>query len=1205
MKIYIPKTTYQYFKRALFLVLTAFSVQAAMAQPGRDGAMEIRISFGQYYANCGTTEIDNEDFNTDIRLKDYPDVDGAGAFSSGVVSWTGPFAVCGTCCNYYNSASVNRTFTYGARNTLGPQPTPLGIQAGFTSWEDDCFGCAGGSICLSGCGGAQGRNTYEASCGCGCITCNEDDAYSQKDQFGSNYLRFRDVTPNAFTYKGLTYGGDGTYSGSYNGIDYGGTYSTFWTPPCPDTFWADRPIICDPGYVTLQSGGAVFGGTYRWYKENLPGPPIFIQETADSFFTLYVDRTTTYRVYTKNPVAPSAPGGTQTESWSYRNLTIYIDKPVITGVVANNPLCADSASGSIVISATTAIPPLSYSIDNGVTWSASNTFTNLRRGVYLIKVKNAVCEVPPYGLPVQLLDPPALSSTIGRVDSVRCNGGADGAIELSVSGGTGPFTYAWTSGATTEDIYSVPAGIYSVVIRDRNGCLNSNTATVYQPTPLVASIAGDSVSCAGAGDGSAYVTVSGGTPPYSFLWSNGVTNDTASSLRGGLYTCVVNDARNCRQVLSVNIFEAAPLQLSISKTDVTCYAANNGTATVDSTMLGGVPPYSYNWSPAGPNSAARTGLSAGTYSVTVQDAAGCTATGSVVISQPDSIAVSALIFDVRCNGRANGKIDVTISGGTTPYGTAWSGPGGFTATSEDVDSLRGGSYLLVITDGHACNFTRSYDVNEPAPLSDSIAYSNIRCFGDRSGAANVIISGGTSPYNILWNTFDTTASINSLVAGTYTVIITDDNGCVKADAVNITQSPQIIITNVSVTDCRCNGDSTGGISFAAGGGRGILHYQWSTGPADTITSLLNVPAGTYFVTVTDDSGCFAVRSFEVRQPLPFITEVTGNSPTCSDNSTGFAVVSVSGSTPPYNYLWSTTPPQTGIMGINLRGGLYIVTITDRLGCTTTDSVTIIPPDPITVTTVPFAVKCFGGSDGRVSVSALGGNRPYRYILNGILQNDSVFTGLTAGNYIIVVEDNNACVGNTTFTITQPTGFSVNLTATPRVIPRGMQTQLLATAISPLPVIGYNWYSDPMDSLDFSGCASSRNCANPVARPSVTTLYTVEALNSDTCSVFDSIRVTVLQDRAVFIPTAFSPNGDGKNETFDFQILGAQSVEVFIFNRWGEKLYYNASQVNGAGQGWDGTFKGQMVPLDAYVYQFNVTYYDGKQDVLTGTVTVVK
>jgi gliding motility-associated-like protein len=1195
-------------KYILPLIIFCFitSTTDIYAQAFRDGNMQVRYRMDQHYADCGTGEIDAEDFVTNYRMRDYPDIDGTNWQYSGPIAWTGPFSVCIGCCTYTNSANHNRTFTYGAPNTLGPRPAPAGIQFGFESWEDDYFSCAGGFICFGSCGpGASDRTVYNVGGSCGCISCNDDDDYASREQNGTISNNFRIAAPNTFTNRGTMRDDNPGFTGTgstSNGINYGAIYSSFWTPPCPDTFWADRPVICDPGYVTLQTGGAVFGGTYRWYQM-VSGSPVFIQETTDSFLTLYVAATTTYRVFTKNVVSPSAPAGTQAESWSYRQFTIFQEKPTITAINTANPLCADSSNGSISIRVASSVP-CQFSINNGVTWQTDSNFINLPRGLYLVKVKSAFCEVPPYGLPVQLLDPTRLTSYIGRTDSVRCNGNNDGAIELSVSGGTGPYTFVWSNGATSEDIVSLAPGTYTVTITDNNGCVNRTTsATIYQPAPLSATTSTDSVSCAGSADGMASTSVSGGNGAYSYLWNNGANTASISSLSGGTYIVTVTDRKGCTLARSMNVYEAPALTVSLSKTDVDCYGANTGSVSVDTNSIGGVGPYSYTWSPPATNTPTISGLGVGTYSVVVSDSRGCTTTGSITVNQPDSLRISSLLFDVECNGGANGRIDITVSGGSTPYIYAWTG--GITSSSEDISGLSGGTYDLMVMDNQGCMKMQSFTINEPAPLATTFTNINARCFGESSASSTVNITGGTSPYNILWNTFATSATISGINAGTYTVIITDDNGCIHNNTTTITQPSQMILSNIGITNNRCYGFDSGTVFFSVLGGMGTLDYVWNTGLPFT-NNHPNLGAGLYNVVITDDSGCFVIENFTITEPTAFITNINGNSPTCNDNSTGFAVVTALGSTPPYNYTWNTSPPQSGIMATNLGAGTYTVTITDLNSCTVSDTVTITAPAPINVTTVPLSVKCFGASDGKVTVSATGGTMPYKYILNGILQTDSMFTGLTAGNYIIVVEDNNDCVGNTTFSIAQPSNYSMNPTATPAVIQRGMTTQLNANITSPLPIVSVAWNAYPSGNpLDFSACGVASNCQTPTASPIENTTYEIISTDSNSCVLVDSISVVVLQEKAVFIPTAFSPNGDGKNETFDFQILGAKEVAVSIWNRWGEIVYTNPAQINGAGNGWDGKSKGQNVSLDTYVYQFEVEYYDGTKETLSGTVNVLK
>ncbi|MEI6311728.1 MAG: gliding motility-associated C-terminal domain-containing protein [Bacteroidota bacterium] len=1173
------------------------------AQGYIDGNMQVIINFREAYNETGDDIWpDPDEFNLIIQQRDYPDIDGSSWFSTGTMPYdntigsTGPFIL--------DVPDFSHTYTYGATRTTGPFSAPNGVQMGFTSWEDDCPGsCVGFCGFFGSCSPSGSRTNYDPSCSGGCVTCpcfaGGDDQFCSGTDGATSSYNFRAFPPNAFSPSLLRYTGSFGISGSCGDNDNGATFQSFWTPPCPDTLWADRPVICDPGYVTLRTGGAVFGGSYRWYVMS-GTTEVFFQETLDSFISVFVNSPTTYRVYTKN-----GGSGAGFESWSHRQITIFQDNININSISTLNPLCADSLNGRIVINASSTLGlPLQYSIDAGTTWQVSNTFNGLGDGIYLVKVKTAFCTAPSIGVPVQLIDPAVLAVYVGRIDSVRCNGNADGAIELSVTGGTGPYSFSWSNGSTTEDIVSLSPNTYTVTVTDNHGCLNTlASATVYEPIPLSATTLVDSVSCAGSADGSASITVSGGNGSYSYLWNNGATTSSITSLAGGIYTVTVSDRKGCTLARALNVYEAPALNVALSKTDVLCYGGSDGTVSVDTNSIGGVSPFTYTWSPPAPNASTITGLTIGTYTVTVTDSRGCTTIGSITVNQPDSLNISSLLFDVRCNGGANGRIDITVSGGATPYLYSWTG--GITSSAEDISGLSGGTYNLLVTDNHACTKTQTYIINEPAALATTFTNTNARCYGDNTASSTVNITGGTTPYNILWNTFATTNTISGVTAGTYTVIITDDNGCIHSNTTTITQPIQMELTNIGLQDNRCNGLDSGRVFFSVLGGAGTLDYAWSTGLPYT-NNHPNLPAGIHTVVITDDSGCVLTQSFEIHEPTAFITNINGNSPTCADNSTGFAVVTALGSTPPYNYTWSTSPVQTGIMATNLGAGLYIVTITDLNFCTITDSITITAPLPISVTTVPLSVKCFGGGDGRVTVSASGGVGPYKYILNGILQTDSVFTGLTAGNYIIVVQDVNACVGNTTFSIAQPSNYAMNPTATPAVIQRGMTTQLNANIVSPLPIISVAWNAYPAgDPLNFSACSNPSNCQTPTASPIINTTYEIISTDSNSCVLVDSINVVVLQERAVFIPTAFSPNGDGKNETFDFQILGAESVNVSIWNRWGEVVYTNTSQINGAGQGWDGTNAGQHVPLDTYVYQFEVKYYDGTKETLSGTVNVLK
>jgi gliding motility-associated-like protein len=258
-------------------------------------------------------------------------------------------------------------------------------------------------------------------------------------------------------------------------------------------------------------------------------------------------------------------------------------------------------------------------------------------------------------------------------------------------------------------------------------------------------------------------------------------------------------------------------------------------------------------------------------------------------------------------------------------------------------------------------------------------------------------------------------------------------------------------------------------------------------------------------------------------------------------------------------------------------------------------VAISDPDSVRVSTVPGDVTCFAGDDGRVEISATGGARPYKYFLNGIFQTDSIYTGLTVGNYIVVVEDNNGCVGSALFSISAPVGFSVDAGPDQQIV-RGDVATLSGTASSPNGIQTYSW--SPIQDL------SCVLCQQTEATPQQDQRFVLEVIDSQGCVQFDTVTVLVKQDYQAFIPTVFSPNGDGLNDNFDFELLGADGGAMTIFDRWGEKVYFNSFQANGAGNGWDGFINGKPAPKDTYVYQLEVTYFDGNTEVISGTVSIV-
>ena len=333
-------------------------------------------------------------------------------------------------------------------------------------------------------------------------------------------------------------------------------------------------------------------------------------------------------------------------------------------------------------------------------------------------------------------------------------------------------------------------------------------------------------------------------------------------------------------------------------------------------------------------------------------------------------------------------------------------------------------------------------------------------------------------------------------------------------------------------------------------------------------------------------------------------------PRCAGGNDGFVSVAVTGGIVPYTYSWGTVPVQIGATATNLVAGTYTLTITDSIGCSATVSANLNNPTALTVVTPGVNSRCFNNPNGSVVALATGGLPPYNYTLNGVFQVSDTFAGLAPGHYVVLVQDANGCQGTSAFNIGASSPVTVSLSVTDARILTGMQTQLSAVATSDTTIIHYIWSPIAIDSVDvfnYGSCPDSSNCSTPYVMPPFTTTFTVRVMNADSCFATDTVTVYVDNEPGSFLPTAFTPNGDGLNDRFALAFLGATKIEITIYDRWGEKVFYNPNQTNNlqASDGWDGTVNGKPAPSDTYVYQINVTYFNGVVKNKAGTVTIIR
>ena len=681
------------------------------------------------------------------------------------------------------------------------------------------------------------------------------------------------------------------------------------------------------------------------------------------------------------------------------------DPPSITvSSSLTEPTCNGAADGEITVSASNGIAPYIYNWSTGDT---GPTISGLVAGTYTVTVTDqngAGCTV----VETINLGQPAVLNDNATVNDISCNGANDGSIFLAVTGGTGPYSYSWSNGATTNNISGLSAGPYSVTIEDDNGCTIVRNYNIVDPPAIGVSHTQVDILCKGAFTGEIDITPSGGTAPYTYSWSNGSTAQDLVNVAAGSYTVRVTDDEGC--FVDFTLTEPATvMNLSGTETDGTCAGSNNG--SIDLSVTGGTGPYTYLWN-TGATSEDISGLAPGNYSVTVEDAGGCVKSIGFTISEPSPITVSKTLSNVTCNGNADGTISLSVGGGTGSYTYSWADDGSI--TTKDRTGLGPGNYTITVEDASGCLYVESFNITEPAILSSTATQLNVSCFGESTGSIDLAISGGSTPYTFLWSNGALTEDLTNIPAGNYSVTITDAKGCTDSKSFTITEPASALSVTNSVSQITCNGAADGAINLTVSGGSAPYSYNWSHG--STAEDLSNLSAGNYTVVVTDDKGCTYTESFLITDPPVLTLTKVLTDVDCNGAANGTIDITVGGGEGPYTFAWSNGATTEDLT--NLGPGSYSVTVTDVRGCTISDSYTISQPTALGFSYTSDDVSCFGFADGAIDITVTGGTAPYNYSWsNGEITED--INALSVGDYTVTVTDFNGCTFQQTIAITQP------------------------------------------------------------------------------------------------------------------------------------------------------------------------------------------
>lgn len=536
-------------------------------------------------------------------------------------------------------------------------------------------------------------------------------------------------------------------------------------------------------------------------------------------------------------------------------------------------------------------------------------------------------------------------SVSGTTTNVSCNGGSNGAINITASGGTGPYSYNWGGGITSEDRNNVGAGSYTVTVTDNTSATATASFTITQPALLTVGGTATALTCNGAANGAINITAAGGTPAYSYNWGGGITTEDRSNLAAGTYTVTVTDSKSCTATSSFSVTQPNALLASNSHGAIACFG---GSTSIAVSATGGTAPYS---------GTGNFTVSAGSYSYTVTDANGCSSSTSANISQPAQLSVSANDITIPCSG-GSGTVTVAASGGTAPY----TGTGSFTVTTPGIQNYS-------VSDANGCTATATSTVSSASGLSVTQSTTNIACHGICSGAIDVSVSGGSQPYTYQWSNNIVTQDASNLCAGTYQQTVSDNANCsiVNTYVVNDAVVLAVSITNDSIL---CSGESAV-VTASVSGGTSPYSYNWGSG---ITTSSASLAAGNYTLTITDNNSCSVTQSVLLTEPDSQLIAIDNTS---NDNGTGNGAIniSVSGGSAPYTFNWSNGAVTEDVA--QLISDNYSITVTDAKGCETILSnisilntgISNITSDEIIIYPNPFhqTLQITVTSDGEISL----------------------------------------------------------------------------------------------------------------------------------------------------------------------------------------------------------------------------------------------
>ncbi|GAB5526042.1 MAG: hypothetical protein Roseis2KO_39140 [Roseivirga sp.] len=765
--------------------------------------------------------------------------------------------------------------------------------------------------------------------------------------------------------------------------------------------------------------------------------------------------------------------------------------------------CAGGNDGVLSVSLTGGSGTYEYSID-GIIFQSSGLFENLEAGSYNITGRDSQgCDVSLFG--VQVAEPTAMTINSSSVAASAC-GVADGSLEVtSVMNGAAPFEYSINEGAFQSNglFNNLATGLYTITVKDNNGCTMSFLEIVGGPSPINVSTSFLDPTCFGANNGEATLsnpTGGSGNYTYSIDGINFQSSGTFTGLGEGQYTIMVKDDNGCAALRNVFLFEPPQLVLNMTMgSTVTCNGGNDGSVTLQAS--GGTPIYSYsadgiNYTAPTNSPETLSGLSGGITTFYVRDVNGCIATVDINIPEP---AGTAIVVNqdaaIECFGDNTAAISIAA---TSPVAGAleYSLDGTTFGSASSFTGLAAGDYTAYVKDPNGCIQEFDFAIDQPDQIMPTLVTNNISCNGQTDGSITVTASGGTGTltYSIDGTNFSTNNSFQNLATGSYTISIKDDNDCTVTISETISEPTLLALVIDGFSNPACNGDSNGSFSLSGSGGTGTYEYSIDGTNFQDSGTFSGLRAGTYNFTIRDINGCTQTGIGQLTDPAVLTSSATvNNTVSCFGGMDGSATVTAAGGNSPYTYSLDgvTFNNTTGTFDA-LAAGNHTITTKDANGCTTTAMVTMTEPAAIVASAVvDNQVTCSGSSDGATTGSATGGTAPYTYSIDGVsFQNTATFSGLSAGMVTLSVKDANDCIVTTTVQVTEPAAILLDAMVTPASCAGASDASVTLVASN-----GVGAYEYSLDGGAFSANATFSGLA-----AGDTYVFTVKDANGCTTSI---------------------------------------------------------------------------------------------------------